>query len=143
MLGNYGLGLQMTGRADLIGLYAETGDLYGMILTIIRTLPLARFMLILLIITMISFYATSFDSIAVVASAYSYRSLADGEEPDRRVKVFWSILLILLPIALLFSESSMANLQAVAMIAAFPVGIIMILIVASFFKDASSYLKGN
>ena len=35
----------------------------------------------------------------------------------------------------------MANLQTVSIIAAFPIGFIMILILASFFRDASDYLK--
>ena len=50
-------------------------------------------------------------------------------------------LLILLPLALIFSENSMSNLQTVSIIAAFPVGIIMLLIISSFFKDADAYLK--
>ena len=50
-------------------------------------------------------------------------------------------MLILLPIALIFSENSMANLQTVSIIAAFPLGIIIILILGSFFKDADAYLK--
>ena len=48
----------------------------------------------------------------------------------------WCILLILLPIALLFAESSMNNLQ---IIAAFPIGAVMIAI--SFMKDAKKYMK--
>ena len=52
------------------------------------------------------------------------------------MRVFWSIVLILLPIALVFSESSMANLQTVSIIAAFPVSVIIIMIVAAFFRDA-------
>ena len=141
VLGNYGLGLQLLGKVDLLGMYEQSGNLYETILTILRTLPGYRFVLILLVLAMIAFYATSFDSIAVVASAYSYREMSSDEEPDRRLKLFWSILLILLPIALLFSESSMANLQTVSIIAAFPIGFIMILILASFFRDASDYLK--
>ena len=42
----------------------------------------------------------------------------------------------MLPIALVFSESSMTNLQSVSIVAALPVGIVMILIVWSFLKDA-------
>ena len=141
VLGNYGLGLQLLGKVDLLGMYEQSGNLYETILTILRTLPGYRFVLILLVLAMIAFYATSFDSIAVVASAYSYREMSSDEEPDRRLKLFWSVLLILLPIALLFSESSMANLQTVSIIAAFPIGFIMILILASFFRDASDYLK--
>lgn len=54
-------------------------------------------------------------------------------------------MFILLPIALIFSENSMSSLQSVSIIAAFPIGIIIILITASFFKDASAYLceKGS
>ena len=86
-------------------------------------------------ICMILFYATSFDAIAMVAASYSYRELPSGQEPHVGMRVFWSIGLILLPIALVFSESSMANLQTVSIIAAFPVSFIIILIVAAFFKD--------
>ena len=99
VLGNYGLGLQLLGKVDLLGMYEQSGNLYETILTILRTLPGYRFVLILLVLSMIAFYATSFDSIAVVASAYSYREMSSDEEPDRRLKLFWSVLLILLPIA--------------------------------------------
>ena len=98
-------------------------------------------MLILLALTMITFYATSFDALAVVASAYSYKKLDGEEEPDRRVKLFWSLLLMLLPVALIFSDSSMANLQTVSIIAAFPIGFVIVLIIASFFRDAGRYLE--
>ena len=140
ILGNYGLGIQTSGKMDLLAIYAESG-LYDTIITMLETLPLSRFVLILLSLSMIAFYATSFDSIALVASGYSYKELSADEEPDRKLKVFWSILLILLPIALLFSESSMANLQSVSIIAAFPIGIVIIMIIAAFFKDASQYLR--
>ena len=40
----------------------------------------------------------------------------------------------------MFSESSMSNIQTVSILAAFPVGLIMILIIASFLKDAGKYL---
>ena len=35
----------------------------------------------------------------------------------------------------------MANLQSVSIIAAFPIGIVIIMIIAAFFKDASLYLS--
>ena len=135
ILGNYSLGLQVFGKLDVMGIYEKSGDLYATISEILATLPLAPMVLVLLAITMIAFYATSFDAIAMVAASYSYRELPSGQEPHVGMRVFWSIGLILLPIALVFSESSMANLQTVSIIAAFPVSFIIILIVAAFFKD--------
>ena len=77
----------------------------------------------------------------MVVSSYSYKRLKPEQEPDKRIRTFWAVVLILLPIALIFSENSMNSLQSVSIIAAFPIGIIILIIVASFFKDASSYLR--
>ena len=90
---------------------------------------------------MIAFYATSFDSIALIASCYSYHRLKEDETPHKVVELMWCVLLILLPIALVFSDSSMSNLQSVSIIAAFPVGAVIVLIVASFLKDAKKYME--
>lgn len=141
VLGNYSMGQQMTGKADFIAMYNETGDLYGMIVNILKTLPCAPLVMAVVLVTMIAFYATSFDSIALTASCYSYHTLKDGEQPHKGIQLLWCILLILLPIALLFAESSMNNLQSVSIVAAFPIGAVIVLIVASFLKDAKNYMQ--
>ena len=142
ILGNYSMGMQVTGRADFIAQYNETGDLYTMIVSIIKTMPVAPVIMVVVLLTMIAFYATSFDSIALTASCYSYHELAEGEQPHKGIQLMWCILLILLPIALLFAESSMNNLQSVSIIAAFPIGVVILLIVGSFLKDAGEIIKG-
>lgn len=141
ILGNYSLGKQMSGVADFLTKYKETGDAYGLITDIIGTIPCAPLVLVVVLITMIAFYATSFDSIALTASCYSYHILEEGEQPHRGIQLMWCILLILLPIALIFAESSMNNLQSVSIVSAFPIGFIMVLIVGSFLKDAKKYMK--
>lgn len=141
ILGNYGLGVQLSGKADIIGLYEATGDLYGTVVAVIKTLPCHQIVLVLLVVSMVCFYATSFDSITLVASAYSYRQIGEEEEASNKMKLFWAVMLILMPIALIFNESSMTNLQSVSIIAAFPIGIVICLIIASFIKDSRRYLK--
>lgn len=141
VLGNYGLGLQEKGKFDVMVFFEQCGDLYQTVIAIISTLPMHSIVLILLIVSMIAFYATSFDSITLVASQYSYKQLKEGEEADNKMKLFWAILLILLPIALIFSEGSMSNLQTVSIIAAFPIALVIILIIASFIKDAKKYIS--
>lgn len=141
ILGNYSMGLQTSGAADFIAQYQADGDVYGMIISVIKTLPCAPLILVLLLVTMIAFYATSFDSIALTASCYSYRKLGENENPSRTIQLMWCILLIVLPIGLVFSESSMSNLQSVSIVAAFPIGIVIVMIAASFIKDAGKYLR--
>lgn len=142
ILGNYGLGLQMLGRFDVINFFTSCGeDLYQTVIAVIQTLPLWQLVMCLLIVSMIAFYATSFDSITLVASQYSYREFSADEEASPRMKLFWAILLIMLPIALIFSEGSMNNLQTVSIIAAFPLAMVIVLIIASFIRDAKKYLE--
>lgn len=143
ILGNYSLGKQVSGEVDFIGRYMESGDLYGVIIEMIRTIPCAPLVLALVLITMVAFYATSFDSIALIASCYSYHRLNENEAPHKLVQLLWCILLIILPIALVFSDSSMSNLQSVSIIAAFPIGAVIVLITISFMKDAGKFLKDN
>lgn len=141
ILGGYGMGIQNSGIVDLMAQYEANGDIYRLILSIIKTLPAAPLILVIVLLTMIAFYATSFDSIAYTASCYSYKKLGEKEKPHKLVQLLWCILLIILPIALVFSESSMNSLQSVSIISAFPIGVVMILIIVSFFKDAKSYLN--
>ena len=143
ILGNYSLGLQTSGDLDFIALYVESGDLYQLILSVIDTLPGSTVILVLTIFCMIAFYATSFDSIAYTAACYSYRRIEEDEKPHSAITLLWCVLLIVLPIALVFSESSMNNIQSVSIISAFPIGIIMIIMIWSFIKDAKGYLDNK
>lgn len=141
VLGNYSLGLQLKGTADFIAQYETSGDLYDLIISMINTIPCANFVLILTMICMITFYATSFDSIAYTAACYSYKELKEGEKPHNLVSLLWCLLLIVLPIALVFSESSMRNIQSISIISAFPIGLIMIAMILGLFRDMKKYLK--
>lgn len=141
VLGNYGMSQQLKGVVDVIGDLEGGADIPSVILEILSTLPGAKFVLIVLVITMIAFYSTTFDALTMVVSSYSYKFLRTDEEPDKKVRTFWAVLFILFPIALIFSENSMSSLQSVAIIAAFPIGIIVTIIVVSFFKDADKYLR--
>ena len=140
VLGNYGLAQQMKGNINAIEMLNEGQPVTDVILTILNTLPGANFVILVLVVTMISFYATTFDALTMVVSCYSYKHLRSDEVSDKRVRTFWAVLFILFPIALIFRENSMSNLQSVAIIAAFPIGIIICIIVAGFFKDAKQYL---
>ncbi len=130
ILGNESMGMQMAGKADFIARYAKDGDLYGMIIAMIQKIPCTPLVLVVLLLTMIAFYATSFDSIALTVSCYSYRRLEEGQQPSKAIQLMWCLLLILLPIALVFSESSMSNLQSVSIVAAFPIGMVILLMLA-------------
>ena len=143
ILGGFGMNLQVTGAKDFVTQYIDSGyDAYGVIIAIIGSLPVPELWLVLILLTMIMFYATSFDSIAYTASCYSYKKLEGDEKPHKLIQLLWCILLILLPIGLVFAESSINSLQTISIVSAFPLGLIMIAIVVSFFMDVKKHMLG-
>lgn len=141
ILGNYGLAQQMKHNLDVVGVIDAGGTYYEAILKILDTLPVPTVALVLLVVTMVMFYATSFDTLTLIASSYSYKRIGADEEPHKAIRTLWAIIFILFPIGLIFADNSMYGLQSVSIIAAFPIGIIICLTIWSFFKDANVYSK--
>lgn len=63
------------------------------------------------------------------------------QKVDNLMSLLWCLLLIVLPITLVFSESSMSNIQSISIISAFPIGLIMTVMIWSLFKDMKKYIK--
>ncbi|MCL2120695.1 MAG: BCCT family transporter [Clostridiales bacterium] len=141
IFGNYGLSQQLAGKIDVISMVADGTDVNLGIIQIFETLPLTEVLLIALFVMMVTFYSTTFDSLTLVISAYSYIHLPPDEESAKPVRAFWACVFIIFPIGLIFAENSINSLQSVSIIAAFPIGIVFCLIIASFFKDAKEYLE--
>ena len=141
IFGNYGLAQQLKGNVDIIGMVQDGMDINQGIIQIFETLPLTEILLLILFVMLVTFYSTTFDSLTMVISAYSYKHLQPNAESARPVRAFWALAFIIFPIALIFAENSISSLQSVSIIAAFPIGIVFCLIITSFFKDAKSYLE--
>ena len=135
VLGNYGLYLETHGLFSAAQQLQEGCPPAAVITGILNTLPFAQGALVLLIFAMIALYASTFDAITLVIASYSQRSLSGGE-PKKLLRAFWSLIFILLPAALIISGSNLSQLQSLSIIAAFPLGIIMLFIVIGFFKDS-------
>ena len=71
----------------------------------------------------------------MVIASYSVKNIGQGEEPGKKLRIFWSIVFIVLPIALLFNQSTLSLLQTLSICAAFPIMIIICVIIAGFIKS--------
>lgn len=138
VLGNFGIGRQIHHLVSATKIIATGGSYSQAALKIMETLPQYRIALVLLALSMIGLYSTVFDSITMVISKYSYLKLDLEAEPSKLMRSFWAVMFMVLPMALLISNSDMYNIQSVAIIAALPTMIVMILIVISFYKSVSS-----
>lgn len=141
VFGNFGLYQQTHGTVAAADMLAEGAAPADVILQLFLQLGtdatpwLPKLAMVVLIFAMIAFYASTFDAITLVVAGYSEKDIKRMEEPRKGLRIFWAMVFLLLPIALLFSETTLSLLQTISIIAAFPLGIIMLMIVYSFFKE--------
>lgn len=135
VFGNFGLHLQVEGRLAAAEMLAAGTPASEVIIEIFSMLPMPRVAMVVLVMAMVLFYASTFDALAMVMSTYSYRddSLL---EPGKAMKAYWSLIFVVLPIGLLFSEQAMTQLQTVSIIAAFPISIILLVVLVSFLRSS-------
>ena len=89
----------------------------------------------LLLLTMFGLYASTFDALTDVVSSFSYKKLDIDASPSKPVKIYWALLFLVLPIALIFLDGTNHLLQSMSIIGAFLLTFIMICIVISFFIE--------
>lgn len=143
ILSNFGISREINHLITAVEWVGQDGVTYSQaILKLMETLPQYRLALALLALAMVGLYSTVFDSITMVISKYSYRQLAITQEPSRLMRGFWAIIFMVMPLALLLNNSSVYNIQSVAIIAALPTSIVMLLIIVSFYREIRRKTKG-
>ena len=143
VFGNYGLYQQTNGVIDPAGLLEAGGKPAEAILQIFGTLPWPKISMIILVFAMIAFYASTFDALTLVISSYSVKNIKNDEDPSKQLRIFWCIVFIVLPIALLFNESTMSLLQTFSICAALPIMIIIGIIIAGFIKELRQHRENT
>lgn len=135
VFGGFGIAEQASGRIQIAEMISRGESASSVILKIFGQLPFPKISLIILVLAMVGFYASTFDALTHVIASYSYKKIGANEEPSKLSKVYWAVLFAALPCALLFSERTSYQLQGLSIIAAFPVSLLMIVVVVSFFKS--------
>ena len=141
VFGGYSMSQQLKGVVDILGDCASGTELPTAVLAVFDTLPLPVPVLTVFLLALLTLYSTTFDSITFVVSAYSYQNMTPELNSAKAVRVFWAITFIILPVGLIFAGDVLTNLQGVAIIAAFPLGFILITVVAGFLRDAGAWLR--
>ena len=81
------------------------------------------FFIFVFVIVAVIFAATSYDSASYTIATASSKSLAEGQDPSRAHRVFWAVLLGLLPITLIYM-GGLRPLQSAVTIASVPLLIV-------------------
>ena len=108
ILGGYSMNSYLSGELDVISNLKEIGHASTAI-TIVESLPLDNLMIFIFCAITVIFITTSYDSMSYVISYHVLKIDGKIKSPHRNLRLFWAIILGILPAALvLYSDHSVA-----------------------------------
>ena len=133
ILGGYSMSLEQTGTFAVMESLKETGHADTAI-SIVHSMPFDTIMLVLFCSITIIFVTTSYDSMSFVIAYHVQRNSAEQKDPDKELRLFWAIVLGILPAALvIYSDHSVA--MDLILITSLPLIFIYPLMALAIFKN--------
>lgn len=125
--GGFGMKAQLSGAADVVGTF-ETDGVGKTIILILSQLPIPVIIsCIVFTLMLILFLATSLDSASFSLAAVATKSIKAGEAPNPMFRLFWCVLLALIPLALMFAGAPLSAIQTVCLATATPFAVITVI----------------
>jgi BCCT family betaine/carnitine transporter len=117
--GSFSMHMQITGRLDVAGIVAEQGTAEA-VTSVLQTAGFGVVGLIVFVIITWFFTATTLDSAAFSLSSAATPQLKEGENTSPILRLYWCIVLALLPMAMIFINAPLSSLQNLVVILATP-----------------------
>ena len=124
ILGNFSANLDLTGALPVASLLQKE-DPAETISSIIGFLPMGDGARVVFSIITVIFIAAAYNAKAYGLSASTTADLQVGQDPARWNRVFWSLLIGLLPIAMLYLEGGITVAKAAVLVASLPLLLIV------------------
>jgi betaine/carnitine transporter, BCCT family len=133
VLENYSLHNFVAGVVNVPGvLNQQSGEVaIGLLL---QQLPAGRFVIVFFLLLMAVFLAAHMDAVGYAVSATCTRDLAEGQDPAPRDRLFWCIMLTLVPLAVIFTKAPLNTMKTAVIVTAIPFLVIMLVKVYGLLK---------
>lgn len=132
--GGLGMHAQVSGAKDIAGVFANSGAGES-VLAILSMLPIPlKPMAIVLFIMLLFFLATSLDSASFSLASTATKLMNKDENPSPIHRLFWCVLLALIPLGLMFAGAPLSAIQTVSIVTAIPFAVVIIVFIFKSFK---------
>ena len=144
ILGGFTMDLHFSGALDVLGLIDLKGT-YLCIMECLQQLPFSSLLLAAYALCGVLFLSTTFDAATTGIASISQKNLKIGDDPNRKLIIYWSIVMVLLPTAMFTLNGDFETIQTAVVVGSFPTAFIMILQICSFLKmvKADRYFDRN
>ncbi len=131
ILGNYSLHAQISGKVDA---YAHMSKAVGASMAIMKTMPMSTVMIVVFIVVTTLFLSTTLDSAAFTLASTTTKNLERGGDPSPFLRLFWCVVLSLVPLVMMFIGAPLKTIQTSALVVTVPLVAILICMIFMFFK---------
>ena len=133
ILGGFAMNLEISGEFAVLQSMNSVGHADTAI-AVIKNLPLETFMIFIFCLITIIFVTTSYDSMSYVISYHVLKTSNENKEPDKKLRLFWALILGILPAALvIYSDHSVA--LDIILITSLPLMLIYPLMAISIYRE--------
>ncbi len=101
---------------------------------VLMSLPAGKLFLAAYLGVMIIFLASHMDAVAYTMAATSTRNLQEGDDPDRGLRLFWCVVITLIPLSILFTGASLETMKTTVVLTALPFLVILLVKVGGFIR---------
>jgi BCCT family betaine/carnitine transporter len=101
ILGNFSLGLQLSGELDVLAVLKQQNGNQAIVATLDQ-LPWAALVIALFCFVSVIFSATTYDSASYILASSATHHLHPSEDPPRWHRTFWAVALAILPVTLMY-----------------------------------------
>ena len=130
----YQQGLRIDGIMDVPAMLAN-GQSEQIATATINTLPLAKVAMVLYLVVIVLFLATTLDATSFTLSSTISKDLKLGEEPGKKLKFVWCLLLVAIPIAIAYIGTDIGTIKAIVLATGLPLLIILAIIYHGFLRE--------
>lgn len=127
-------GLRMDGILDVPAMLAN-GQSEMIATATINALPFSKVAMVLYLVVIILFLATTLDATSFTLSSTITRVLKNGEEPNKKLKFVWCLLLVAIPIAIAYAGTDINTIKAIVLATGLPLIIILFIIYHGFLRE--------
>ncbi|AFJ46513.1 putative transporter YeaV [Shimwellia blattae DSM 4481 = NBRC 105725] len=94
---------------------------------LLMALPAGKLFLAGYLFIMIIFLASHMDAVAYTMASTSTRGLQEGEDPSRNMRLFWCVVITLIPLSILFTGASLETMKTTVVLTALPFLVVLLI----------------
>ena len=134
VIGSYQQSLRINGVLDIPNMLA-TGQSEQIAQATINTLPFGKVCMVLYLIVIILFLATTLDACSFTLSSTVSKNIKGDDEPNQKLKFVWCIILVALPIAISYVGTDIDTIKSIVLITGLPLVVLLLIVYYGVIKE--------